>query len=241
MANLSNTEALTLPIDRQDLYNMFANATLGTIGADEVVDGLFAFDVGTDITAATSSPEPGHLFYAKNERVMYCYHDEVDDTGVSLWLAIGPDRFDIAMLADSPVPAGAVVQYKYDRWVGVSTGASAHIANQRAIGTCAAGMGGDWFTNGVSYDLTTQASGTWIPVSIDGIVWCVTVGNMAVDRWVRVSDGTPGTVVRASNAVPQPTDGDDVLGLCINTVAGSAATPVGDRFHWTGPRVVNAL
>ena len=241
MVNLSSTEVFEFPVDRQQLYNHWANAALGTFPKSQLDPSIFTMDVGTHLSDATSSPQPGHVFWAREtDSLLYVFHDEVDDTGVSLWLACGPDRFDVACLAAGPIPAGAVVQPLYDRWVGISTGASARIWNQRAIGTVPAGLNVSNFANtGVAFG-GTHASGTWIPVSIDGIVWGYTTGIMTADRWVRVVDGSAGRLVRNTSGAVQPQH-DDSVGMNIFTLTGSTTTPLRFQFIWSGPRVINLL
>lgn len=235
MATLTNTEDLSLPLTRQELFNMWATATVGTIAKTDLAPGVFTMDVGSDLTSATNTPEPGHTFYSHVDQLMFVFHDEIDNTGVSLWLAVGPDRFDVACLANSPIAAGAVVQPDYDKWVGVSTGASGSPAFQTAIGTNAQGIN----LNDPAI-ISTAASGTWIPVSIDGIVWGLIEGTLNVNRWIRVDDSLPGHVVRSSNAFPAP-DSDDVIGFGYIARSASSDTPVNTNFIWTGPRVINAL
>lgn len=242
MANLSLIEDLSLPITRQDLFNMLSTAQVGTIDRDELVPGMATIDVVDYLTNATTSPQPGQFLHCERERRTYCWHDEVEGTGVSLWLAIGPDRFDVACIANSPVPAGAVVQLYHDRWVGMSTGASGHVALQRAIGTCPAGLRTYTLhqTGTVFEGLQTQASGAWIPVSIDGIVFGITQGVVTRDRWIRVQDGTVGRIVQNTSGGVGPLR-DDAIGTAPFQFIGSTTTPVASFFVWTGPRVINAL
>lgn len=170
MANVSPLHTFTEPITRQDLWDMWATATLGTITEDDLAPGVMSIEVGSDLTEASANPDPGMLFWSKEDQLLYCYHDVVDNTGVSLWLAIGPDRFDTAVLLDEPVMGGGLLKGTVDRRVAL-LGSSDDTA--RLIGCNQAAIPG----NNVQPD--TSASGTWIPAGIDGLVWGVIAESTA--------------------------------------------------------------
>ncbi len=216
---------------------MWSDAALGTIDKTDMAPGIFTTDRGSHLTEATSTPNPGHGFYAQAEELLYIFHDEVADTGVSLWLAVGPDRFDVACCAAEPIPAGAVVEPVVDRYVRVATEASNH-AGLTAIGLNQAGIDFD-----AQNTFDTAASGAWIPVCIDGVAWCyVAPGDILTkDRLFRVSSTQPGSVERSSSGSPQPTI-DDVIGLAYLSADNSAGdTQVRSRAIFSGPKLWKAL
>ena len=88
---------------------------------------------------------------------------EVDSTGVSLWLASGPDRFDVPCIAAEPIPAGAMLDLWYDKWVSLPTE-----PHQRPLGFNQSGIDNMEDMNDATQD--TAVSGSWIRVAVDGIV-----------------------------------------------------------------------
>lgn len=240
MATLVPTTDLSLPIDRQDLFNMWADAALGEIARDDLAPGVFTFDRATHISAATTTPNPGHALYAVFDRLLFIFHDEVDDTGVSLWLAVGPDRFDVACLAAEPIPAGAVVEPWFDKWVRVASDVSGPL-NLIAMGANQQGIG---IVSGSGNPLgpgATAASGTWIPVAIDGYIWTYVVDkSLSQERWVRVSVGAPGSIEEnVAGGEFQPLV-DDPVGFAFNNVT-AGTTEMYERILWTGPRRYRSL
>lgn len=163
MATLSSIITFSEPITRQDLWNMWSTAALGSIAKEDLAPGVLSVEVGTALTDAPTEPVPGQMFWSKLDQLMFCWHDEVDGTGVSLWLAIGPDRFDTPCVAAGPVPAGALVRPTGDnRYVEI------HNAQDNPVGVIGCNQAG------VPHDLAagaTSESGAWIPVAIDGIMY----------------------------------------------------------------------
>lgn len=228
---------MSLPVTRQELFSMWSDATLGTIDKTDMAPGIFTADRASHLTEATSSPIPGHSFYAQAEELLYIYHDEVADTGVSLWLAVGPDRFDVACCAVEPIPAGAAVEPVVDRYVRVATEASNH-AGLTAIGMNQAGID---FDDANTFD--TTASGAWFPVCIDGVAWCyIAPGEETTkNRMFRISSTMPGSVEESSSGSPTPTI-DDVVGLAYASANNTAGTTqLRTRAIWSGPKLWKAL
>jgi hypothetical protein len=170
MATISVIADLTkTPLTRQDIHDAWTTAALGSIvQADLASDFMSVTPVSsfTDIGGV----QPGQLQWVANEQLMYCYHDEIDDTGVSLWLAIGPDMFETACLLAEPAWPGALVEPTFDRWVApvaYTDSAVGDGVNNRMIGNV---------HTGVPYPLNSEtpetiASGTWVRVGIDGFVY----------------------------------------------------------------------
>lgn len=214
---------------------MWRDAALGTIARDDLAPGIFTFDRATHLTAATSTPFPGHAFYSQAEALLYIFHDEVEGTGVSLWLAIGPDRFDVACVAAEPIPAGAIVEPLIDKYVRVATEASNHAA-AISMGANQAGIDFDDVSNP-----TTAASGAWIPVAVDGNIWAYANDTtLDFNRFCRVSATHPGVITRSSPGGGFKPEIDDPIGFTYQTVA-AGATPINTRILWTGHRLYRAL
>jgi hypothetical protein len=94
----------TIPnvVTRQTLYDSFANAAISTIESTDLAAGTLALDKGSGASAA--APNPGAIFFDKTEQLYKLWVDEVDNTGVSLWLSVMGDRRDDAFLSDRPIP-----------------------------------------------------------------------------------------------------------------------------------------
>ncbi len=172
---------LTGVITRQELADMWSQASIPPIEKTDLDPAFANIFVGTnfsDVGASVPNPQPGQLFWHQQQAIMYVYTDSLDvmdngdKTGVSLWLAVGPDSFETACLTAEPVPAGAVVEPAWDRYVkvfnpdGAQFGANP-LANAPApLGINQSGINDDYDPR-LEYD-TTAESGTWIRVCIDG-------------------------------------------------------------------------
>jgi len=169
MANFSLTTDLdSFPITRQELFNMWADAGLDPLTQDDFSDEIAPITIASDFSDAPTNPLPGQLLYHRIDNLVYCWHDEVDNTGVSLWLAIGPDRFDIACLADEAIPAGYPCQLTYDSRVIVATGGHGQVfpigMNQSGINDMSK------INDGPVYGGETALTDSWIRVGVDGIM-----------------------------------------------------------------------
>jgi len=171
MATISVLSDLTkTPLTRQDLYDAWTTAALSAVSADDLAANTLSVSVASTYSDAPASPAPGALMWVADEQTMYCFHDEIDDTGVSLWLAIGPDVFETACLLAEPAWPGALVEPFIDRFVAPVAYTDSKIADGvrcRAIGN---------IHSGVPYPLNsrtpeTLASGTWVRVGIDGFLF----------------------------------------------------------------------
>ena len=178
MASLTITTTIEKTVTRQTLYNIWKDATLSTIASDDLSNTFEDVVMGSCFSDAPASAVPGELFYHQGEKLLYVYTDEMDvldggtdSTGISLWLSTGPDRFDTACICAEPIPAGAVVEPWYDRWVKIC----------RPDGTNSIGDSNTPIPMGINQsglpqvDLyhgfgDTAASGSWIRVGIEGLM-----------------------------------------------------------------------
>jgi hypothetical protein len=157
-------------VNRQTIYDLVANALGGEVSAS---------DLGADVQPLTSqtdvpTPYPGKLWFDLVDQLLKVYVDELDGTGVSVWLAIGPDRFDTAVLATEPIPFGAAVQIAGTGGRRVKLPPSP--TDLRAI----PGLDGVWedwkvigFNQGgrdAASTRDTTESGAWLAAGIDGVM-----------------------------------------------------------------------
>ncbi len=110
MASFNPLVDFAEPVTRQDLFDMWNTAAFSEVGVDDFADGFMPVIVGSSFSEAPVSPQPGQHYWHQQENIMYVYHDVIDNTGVSLWLAIGPDKFETAMLTSSAVAVGEGVE-----------------------------------------------------------------------------------------------------------------------------------
>lgn len=164
MAVLQLTKDLsTFPIDTADLSQMWTTANLQDISAADLSPDVILPLTATTFSDFPTEPAPGQPVYHLVDNIWYIWHDEVDSTGVSLWLAAGPDRFEVPCLAFEPIPAGALVDLVYDKWVALPTE-----PHQRPLGANQSGINNMETMNDATQD--TSDSGTWIRVAVEGIV-----------------------------------------------------------------------
>lgn len=193
MANLVVIQDLSsFPLTRQDLYDMWTTAQLGSVVASDLETGFLSVQSVTSFSDLPSAPQSGQLAWSQIEQLMYCFHDEIDNTGVSLWLAIGPDTFETAALLSGPAFPGSALEATYDRWVRPAPTTEPYLGDgvsHRLMGT---------LHSGVPYPLNietpnTAASGTWVRAGIDGYVF----------GWIPVASGISTALysVQASTGV----------------------------------------
>jgi hypothetical protein len=157
------TDLSTFPITRQTLYDMWGAGKLTTLSESDLSPDFMSLKS----QPSEPTPSPGRLWWSTQEQLLYCYHDVVDDTGVSLWLVIGPDRFEIPALAAEPIPPGAVVEPWYDKWCKVANYSNPTLGYHAWLGPN---------QSGVHYPLNegpshTTPSGSWFRVGVTGIVY----------------------------------------------------------------------
>lgn len=155
-------------VSRQTIYDLLAHA-----GGGQVTSSDLSIDCLSVVTQSEPpTPYPGKLWFDQTDQLLKLYVDVLDGTGVSLWLAIGPDRFDIPMLAGQPIPFGAAVQVAGNgRYTKLPPGP----LELQAM-SWQKGMWESWkvigFNNdGIAANANTAASGTWFACAIDGICW----------------------------------------------------------------------
>jgi hypothetical protein len=247
-------------VTRQSIYNLVANAQGGDVEASDL-----SSDVQTIVTQSLApSPWPGKLWWDQTDQVMKLYVDVLDGTGVSLWIAIGPDRFDIPMLATEPLPFGAAVQFSGsgNRQCRLPPNPLALVAmNWRQ------GLWEQWKVFGFNNDgpsgahLTT-ASGAWFACAVDGICWCwypmdkqnATVGfASSLGAAAGNCDGLiSGYTTGGAGPYTAPTGGSDVRGgliwyvtnanvpLLVSSLNLTRATNAQLRTHWVRRLFVGA-
>ncbi len=197
----------TTPITRQTLFDAWSTATIGQLSEADL-----ATDVKPIVAQASPPTEaPGRLWWNTREQLAFVYTDELDGTGVSLWLAWGPDRLDTACLAAEPIGAGAVVDAWYDRHVKVAQISEGSLgdAKPRILGAN---------QSGVHYPLNegtsiTTASGAWCAVAIEGLPYVFTPFGFAQRQWVALHAGSTDGKVDAFSSSVNPPNTEIVLGL----------------------------
>lgn len=182
MANLNPLILFTEPVTRQELFDMWSDAAFSGVTVDDFAEGFMPIVVGSSFSDAPSVPQPGQLYWHQSENVMYCWHDEIEGTAVSLWLAIGPDKFEVAMLLQGAAACGEAVEL-----VGPGRVCQAIVAaeesrtefpvvcgfNQSHINAPTLLVGGNVpeALPGGYWMGETAVSGEWIRVGIDGLVY----------------------------------------------------------------------
>lgn len=234
MVQLNTLEDLSgQPITRQTLFDMWRNANLETLSTDD-----FSSDLLPLVSQASAPSEaPGKLWHSTTEDVLFVYVDVYQGTGVSLWLAIGPDRLETPCLAAEPLPAGAVVQLDQDRWVSRAKGADAVPRDEpRLLGLNQSGV--HWPLNeGVS---TTAASGAWVKVAFEGIAIGYHEGGGGVsESYYQFTQNKPVTVdprfrgrLVAEDNGPGSTDFFHSIGISVLNNAGYSASNQPSGAHY---------
>lgn len=139
-------------VSRQTLFDLWANAQGAVVQPADLSPTTFPIIIGSNMTIG----QPGLILYNQTEQLWQCFYDQIDDTGVSLWLAFGADRFDDAFLAAEPIPPGSLFRL-YDAGTG------------RMV-VRPSGYGADGGILGVNVTNTTIASGTWFAGCVEGFV-----------------------------------------------------------------------
>jgi len=165
------------------LYNAWANATPSDLNAGSIV-GWSDTSLASKGATAPSNPGPGAIWYDSAAQLWMGFVDAVEGTGVSLWVSIGPDRFDEPMLAAAPIPPRSVVR----------------LVDNRRVTPCPDAWARPF---GVSLNDATAASGTWMGVCVEGITtiqantlgtsagWSASATDLTGMKWLGVNhDGT---------------------------------------------------
>jgi hypothetical protein len=228
-------------ITRQDLNNMWSQATIPPLKSSDLdpsFTDIFRASSFSDVSVSLPNPDPGKLFFNQTSKIMYVWTDALDvndtgdKTGVSLWLAVGPDSFETACLTAEPVPAGAFVEPHYDRWVKIFNPNGGQFVTGATeapvpLGANQSGIFSE-YTERLSYD-DTAASGTWIRVGIDGYVrfWHPAADRVDTDPASGVSENFLRINVHTNQAnyVGAPASPSKFLGAGIGN--GNGATAAG--------------
>lgn len=262
MARLSVTTDLTGDITRQDLVDMWSDSSIAAIQLADLSPSFQDVVVGSGFSDAPTSLPPGKLFYHKADQLMYVWTDALDvldngeNTGVSLFLALGPDRFDTACLAAEPIPAGAVVEPLVDRWVRVFRPSQRQFTESLPvpIGINQSGIPDSYEKGEGGWDEgTTAESGAWIRVAIDGIAralyfkpdtnvsesqFIVSNGAGIIPNYVGVMDGdddrTAGSVGGRGNTATGA--GSWTIGLTLHAITVDSGYSLAYFYtKWLGP------
>jgi hypothetical protein len=153
------------------LYDLVGSAYCSAITTMSDFDTTNLYEITTQSVAPTPKG-PGDLWYDQTSQLMKLWVDVLDGTGVSLWMAIGPDRWDMPVYATEAIPYGAAVQLQ-------GVGRSVCLPTTP---TGLEGMGAGYrqwelakvvgFNNGSPYvSPATAASGTWFACAMEGWVW----------------------------------------------------------------------
>lgn len=170
-------------VSRQTIYDLVRLAVIGTVQESDMAGNTLTI---VSQSLPPNSPGPGKLWWDMTAQLCKVWTDVLDGTAVSLWLAIGPDRFETACLATEHIPFGAAVEAAYGgvrtvklpphptvvNALGYTAG---RFENMRVIGFNQSTLHG---ANGTGLAPTAQ-SGTWLAVGIAGIVnvWAPLIHN----------------------------------------------------------------
>lgn len=219
MANLNPLVDFTQPVTRQDLFDMWATASFSNISTDDFAEGFSPTIIGSSFSDAPSSPIPGQMWWHQTDNLMFCYHDEIDGTGVSLWLAVGPDRFETAMLLKGNAGCGTALELTGPGRVCQIFDSSGAATDKRHMVPVVVGFNqshinspldpgsdesvpGDWIyfndsgeDSGSTYFMgETAVSGEWIRVAIDGIMYMASAPGSAITQNLDTWTNGPGAV-----------------------------------------------
>ena len=172
MARLTVVTDLTGNVTRETMANIWEDSVFGTFSAADFAMELFQHEAGDDFRNAPSgeSLAPGQFYMHNSDGLMYMFVDEIDNTAVSLWVALGPDRFDAIVCCAEPIAAGAVVEPYFDRWVRVFDPSRTHDNGSPVppIGVVQTGIPDAYETKVGAIAPDTHASGTWVSIAIEG-------------------------------------------------------------------------
>jgi hypothetical protein len=236
---------------------MWAAAKLGTVSEGD----LTADVIPIAVQPSPPTEAPGKLWWNTREQLMFVYTDVFEDTGVSLWLAFGPDRIETPCLAAEPLPPGAVVESWFDRWVTVADQTNGVLGDgvPRPIGLNQSGthfpMNEDTNSAGENY-VETQASGAWCRIAIDGIAQAYIgsgsgvstsfFGTVVENAWISMDDVTAGGVLtNGAGNISETGKVQPVIGYATysNTNNQESQPNFVHYFEmvWTGPRKTTGM
>lgn len=228
------------PVTRQSLFDMWNTGALVPIVTADLGSEFQPMATGSTFSDAPASPVPGHLFWHESENVMFVYNDVIDDTGVSLWLAIGPDKFETAVFCLEAARPGDPLELLYDRNVQVSNvdrQARGLGVMNRMIGFCQSGIDTPVGINdGPTFGGETQATNSWVRCGVDGLIYgrlenqdlhpstsLVTFVNADLLFLSTVSE-SPSTILR-SNSIAFPHN-RAIIGITTQWAGANSGNPV---------------
>ena len=201
--NLTSTMSWGDTITRTQLYNMWSTATVGSVQKDDLADTFLEV---LSSSSATDPVQDGRVWFDQTNQLLKLYVEVLGDTTVSLWLAMGPDTWEDAFLAEEPIPPRAVVEFSTSlpgRWAKRH---GTELFPSRAAAVSALD--------------TTAASGTWFQGIVFGYckLWAaqnpsgstysgVTQTVYSPSRYLCPSDHTPGAIGQLGSGLGAPRPG----------------------------------
>lgn len=155
-------------VTRQTIYDLVNNAIGGTVQESDLSQGVLQMVTSSE---APSSPYPGKPWFDQTDQLFKVYTDILDGTAVSLWLSVGPDRFDTAMIAAEPIPYGAAVQLTGDgRYAKLPPDPISLDQMGKGYYEWEVAKVVGFNNNGTMLAAETVDSGSWFACAIDGFV-----------------------------------------------------------------------
>jgi hypothetical protein len=250
MARLTVVTDLTGNVTRETMANIWEDSVFGTLQPSDFALDVFQHEAGDDFRNAPSgeSLTPGQFYMHNGDGLMYMFVDEIDSTGVSLWVALGPDRFDAIVCCAEPIPAGAVVEPIFDRWVRIFDPDRTHDTGVPVppIGIVQTGVPDAPEVKVGAIEPTTHASGTWVAIALEGYCYAwfpsedsgvseshfgATPTALSGRTWSNFVGALTGGRFVGGLGQPQNTDAhcDNQVGCVFYTVTASSG--VSNAFH----------
>jgi hypothetical protein len=154
-------------VTRQTIYDLVNNAIGGTVQESDLAEYVLQAVPQSE----PPTPYPGRLWFDQTEQLMKVYTDVMDDTAVSVWLSLGPDRFDVALIAAEPIPYGAAIQLVGDgRWAKLPPDPLSLEAMGKGFYEWEVARVIGFNNNGTMLAAETVDSGAWFSCAVDGFV-----------------------------------------------------------------------
>lgn len=226
-------------VTRQTIFDLVDDAVIGTVESADLDDSLSLVLSATDTPA---NPAPGTIWFDRAEQLVKVWTDVLDGTGVSLWLTMGPDRFDVAMYATEPVPFGAAVQLTNDgRGCKLPPSGQALVDMSYDEGKFETAKVVGFNNTGQEMSATTGESGSWLAVAVDGFCWAwYPFNNLRGAEWRARGDGLFNFDGLISGASFAATDGGFTApnGENIDTARGGLIRVEADTIQQGGSPIV---